>query len=147
MINNFKDIHIGKMILNCIKERNIDATRICSFFKCSLDEIEKMYESENLETDILLKWSKLLEYDFFRIFSQHLIMYSPPSKGLLTEIKRSESSLPKFRKNLYTKEMIDFILEQLNNGTKTNKQIIEEYRIPKTTLHKWINKYLPPKKT
>ncbi|RKE72033.1 transposase [Chryseobacterium sp. AG363] len=143
MINNFKDIHIGKMILKCVEEKDIETTRICSFFKCSLDEIENMYESENLDTELLLKWSKLLEYDFFRIFSQHLIMYSPPSKGLQTEFKRSGSSLPKFRKNLYTKEIIDFILEQVSNGTKTKKQIIEEYRIPKTTLHKWVNKYLP----
>jgi hypothetical protein len=28
-----------------------------------------MYEQQDLSTDILLKWSKLLEYDFFRLYS------------------------------------------------------------------------------
>lgn len=32
-------------------------------FKCSINEIEHMYECKSLEADLLLKWSKLLEYD------------------------------------------------------------------------------------
>ncbi len=33
-----------------------------------------MYKQKNLDTEMLLKWSKLLEYDFLRIYSQHLIL-------------------------------------------------------------------------
>ena len=98
-----------------------------------------MYQSKSLDAELLLRWSKLLEYDFFRIYTQHLIFYSPPAS--IKKDKISNSALPKFRKNIYTKEVIDFILEQLKNNEKTKLQIIEEYRIPKTTLHKWIEKY------
>lgn len=55
--------------------------------------------------------------------------------------KNEKTSLPRFRKNIYTKEVIDFILELVNVGEKTKRQIIEEYCIPKTTLYKWISKY------
>jgi transposase-like protein len=49
--------------------------------------------------------------------------------------------LPVFRKNIYTKEIIDFIMERLNNKEKTKFEIMKEYGIPKSTLYKWIHKY------
>jgi DNA invertase Pin-like site-specific DNA recombinase len=103
-------------------------------------DIAQMYASENIEVGLLLRWCKLLEYDFFRLYSQHLILYSPPSK-LIESFGNGKTSLPFFRKNIYTKEIIDFIIEQIDTGKKTKKQIVDEYKIPKTTLYKWINKY------
>lgn len=128
------------MIKEKVIENEIDISRICNFFKFSVGEIEKMYEAQSLDCEILLKWSKLLEYDFFRIYSQHLILYSPSSKGKVKTLT-TKSSLPKFRKNIYTKEIIDFIIEQIEAGEITRNHVIERYRIPKTTLFKWINKY------
>ncbi|SHM12565.1 hypothetical protein SAMN05444360_10849 [Chryseobacterium carnipullorum] len=136
----FKNIHIGKIILECVHTKEMDITRICNFFNRTSSEIEQMYEYKSLESDILLKWSKLLEYDFFRIYSQHLILYSPPSREYIKN-KDRQSSLPQFKKNLYTKEMIEFLLELINSGQKTKKQVVEEYKIPKTTLYKWLDKY------
>ena len=107
--------------------------------KCDEEEINEMFLNESIQTNILLRWSKLLSYDFFRVYSQHLIFYAPPSKGDSSP-EKSNTQLPQFRKNIYTKEIIDFVLEELNSGNKTKKQIIEEYRIPKTTLYKWISK-------
>ena len=135
---DLKNIHIGKLIQQRTEEINLSISRICNFFKCSEEELSKMYEEENLTTDMLLKWSKLLEYDFFRLYTQHLILYSPPSA---VETKERKSQLPQFRKSIYTKEIIDFILEQINSGSMTNNQVVERYRIPRTTLYKWINKY------
>ncbi|WP_316932466.1 hypothetical protein [Chryseobacterium sp. StRB126] len=101
-----------------------------------------MFLQEQLDTHTLLKWCKLLEYDFFRIYSQHLILYAPPARvNYSTSIKENGSQLPQFRKNIYTKEVIDFILESIEYKEKTKEQIISEYKIPKTTLHNWIKKY------
>jgi len=97
-----------------------------------------MYQTKSLSIDIVLRWSKLLEYDFFRIYTQHLILYAPPTGRSKERIK---SSLPKFRKNIYTKEVIEFILELLEKEEKTKVEILQEYNIPKTTLYKWIDKY------
>lgn len=139
---NFKDIHIGQMIEKRVAESGIELSRICNFLKSTEEEVLKMYEAKSLDTEILLRWSKLLEYDFFRIYSQHLILYAPQSANEKTVKQNSKkTNLPLFRKNIYTKEVIDFILELIETGEKTKIQIMEEYNIPKTTLYKWISKY------
>ena len=138
---NFKDIHIDYFINQRVTENGIEISRICNFLKCTKKEISKMYESKSLDTELLLRWSKLLEYDFFRIYSQHLILYAPISADEKANQQNVNTSLPQFRKNIYTKEIIDFILEQIEKKEMTKNQIIKRYRIPKTTLYKWISKY------
>lgn len=138
---DFKDIHMGNLLNLAVTESGIEMSRICNFLKSTQEEVEVMYASKSLDTEVLLRWSKLLEYDFFRIYSQHLILYAPPSKKEKNIPSSKVSTLPEFRKNLYTKEVIDFILELILKGEKTRKQIMDEYQIPKTTLYKWISKY------
>lgn len=133
----FKDIFIGEMLKSALSESEIEMSRVCNFLNCSEKEVEEMLNSKSLDTEILLRWSKLLEYDFFRIYSQHLIFHSPTG----SKEKPKKTTLPSFRKNIYTKEMIDFIIEKITKGEKTKQQIIEEYRIPKTTLYKWLSKF------
>lgn len=137
-----KDIHIGSFVKKRVEELEIEESRICNFLKCSAEEIKQMYEAKSLDTETVLRWSTLLEYDFFRIYSQHLILYAP--QGNINYNNRSDekkSELPQFKKNLYTKELIDFILERISKGEMTKLQVISEYKIPKTTLYKWIEKY------
>ena len=136
---NFKHIHIGKIILQAVSEKKLTVARICNFIKCKEEEVEKMYQSESLDSETLLRWSKLLEYDFFRIYSQHLIFYAPASSGKKEE--NAASNLPQFRKNMYTKEVINFITEQIKSGEMTKAEVIEKYKIPGTTLSRWIKKY------
>ena len=138
---NFKNIHIGQIIEKRVTEGGIEISRICNFMKCTEEEIQEMYTQGNLSTNIFLKWSKLLEYDFFRIYTQHLILYAPLSAvDEKTKVKK-KSSLPQFRKNIYTKEIINFVLEQINTKEMTKTEVMERYGIPKTTLYKWISKY------
>jgi len=133
---NLKNIHIGNLIEVRWKELEISMTRTCKFFKLNEWEIEEMFEMNHISSDSLLKWCKLLSYDFFRIYSQHLILYAPVQKN----IKAKTTAMPQFRKSIYTKEIIDFILSEISSGEKSYAQIVESYRIPKTTLYKWINK-------
>jgi hypothetical protein len=132
---NFKNIHIGKLIEQLVEERGIEESRIVKFLKIDDKEIKEMYESKNIDTGFLLLWSKLLEYDFFRIYSQHLILYAPPI-SISYNIKNNKE-IPKFRKNIYNTEIIAFILELLEKGEKKKSDIIKEYNIPKATLYKW----------
>ncbi|MGU3374842.1 transposase [Chryseobacterium sp. M5A1_1a] len=138
MISNFRNIHIGKLIHLRVTENRTDLFRICSFMNCTEKEISEMYLQEDLSTDVLMRWSKLLEYDFFRLYSQHLILYAPPSA---LSSGGEVSKLPKFRKNIYTQEIISFMLELVKRGEKTKRQIVDEYGIPNSTLNKWIYKY------
>lgn len=137
---NFKNIHIGKMIKQAVAESQMEMSRICNFIKCTEDEILEIYNSQSLDTEVLLKWSKLLEYDFFRLYTQHLILYAPP-QAAEEKVKKQKTILPQFRKNIYTREIIDFILEQIETQEMSKNQVMERYGIPKTTLYKWISKY------
>ncbi|MFC4687480.1 transposase [Epilithonimonas pallida] len=141
---NFKNIHIGQIIEQGVTESGIELSRICSFLKCTEEEVREMYLQKSIEVDILLKWSKLLEYDFFRMYSQHLILYAPPAAKEKENGKKL--SLPHFRKNIYTKEVIDFILGRIQSGAMTKTEVMERYKIPKTTLYKWIIKHKEQKK-
>ncbi|NIF06670.1 transposase [Chryseobacterium sp. Tr-659] len=136
---DLKNINIGYLIKCEVENNQISIERISKFLKCDEEDIEEMYKQKDLPTELLLKWSKLLEYDFFRLYSQHLILYAPQKK--ITAYKDKKNGLPIFRKNLYTTEMIRFILEMLRTGEKTKEEILKEYRIPRTTLHKWNEKY------
>ena len=129
------------MIEKRVTESGIEISRLCNFMKCTEEEILKMYKVPSLDTELLLKWSKILDYDFFRLYTQHLILYAPLSAvDEKTKVKK-KSSLPQFRKNIYTKEIINFVLEQINTKEMTKTEVMERYGIPKTTLYKWISKY------
>lgn len=143
MIIDVKNIHIGKLIEQRIKEMDIDEERIKKFLKCSEEELRNILFSKAIDSDVLLRFSILLEYDFFRIFSQYLILYSPPAgtKKVNNKNTSDETFLPKFRKSLYTTEVINFILELILSGEKSKHEIMEEYKIPKTTLYRWLEKY------
>ncbi|CAA7196598.1 transposase [Chryseobacterium potabilaquae] len=136
---DFKNIHLGNLIKKKVDENQIEFSFICDFFGCEEREIKKMYELETLDTEILLSWCRLLKYDFFRIYSEHLILYAPPNGTKNRPV--SVSKQIQFRKNIYTKEMIDFILEILYAGEKDLIQVMKDYGIPKSTLYKWLDKY------
>lgn len=141
MMINLKNIHMGNLITMRVAEKNIGSSRICKFLKCNELEWESIQTQKSLDTETLLRLSTLLEYDFFRIYSQHLILYAPPANINYNNAVNKKSALPYYRKNIYTKEVIDFILELIESGNKTKTQIISDYRIPKTTLYKWLHKY------
>lgn len=138
----FKDIHIGSLIRQLVEEREIDEDRIINFFMLTDDKIERMFEFKSMDTEMLLRWSKLLEYDFFRIYSLHLVWYAPTySHEMSLPNKNKESKLPQFRKNVYTAELIKFIVELVQSGEKRPFEIIKDYRIPKNTLYRWLHKH------
>lgn len=136
-----KNIHLGTMIREKAVERDVSIIRMCKFLNTTEDEINKMYEQESLDTEILLRWSKLLEYDFFRVYTKHLFISEPQNRQPGNVSTKQNSSLPQFRKTIYDKELIEFILELIDAGKKTKTEVREEYRIPKATLYQWIRKY------
>ncbi|WP_300669957.1 transposase [Soonwooa sp.] len=140
-IGNLKDIFIGKYIEERIKESGISLERLAKFVGIKEEEIKQVYDCQSIDANQLLRFSKILEYDFFRLYSQHLIFYSPVAAANpeLKSVKKTK--LPQFRKNIYTQEVIDFILKLIRSEEKTTSQIIEEYRIPRSTLYRWLSKY------
>jgi len=73
----------------------------------------------------------------------HSILYYIPPTNTDHHIpnKPVKTKLPNFRKSIYTKELIDFIIELVSTGKKTRNEVIDQYKIQKTTLYKWFQKY------
>lgn len=140
MVRNYKNIHIGKHIHHRLEECSVSITHAAKFLKVEEEVIEEMFESKTIDVVCLLRWSKLLSYDFFRIYSQHLILYAPQDKkkGSRKDVK---STLPQFKKNIYTPEIIMYLIELVDSGQKTAKELQDEYNIASTTVFRWINKY------
>src|SRR5690606_37203548 len=97
----FKEIKIGRLIKEIIDKKEIEENRVTSYLKISERELLKLFESDSIDTDLLLRCCKLLEYDFFRIYSQHLLLYSPFTIHTKEKtVKKGIVSTPVFRKNL-----------------------------------------------
>ncbi|PRB06774.1 transposase [Chryseobacterium sp. MYb7] len=135
---NIKNIHIGSLIRSKVEEHQISIERICRFFESTEEDVEKMYRAKSMDTEILLKWCKLLKFDFFRFYTGHLILYSPQSR--IDNVFRKKENTLVFRKSIYTQEVKDFILEKIKTGVMTANDVVERYKIPKTTLYKWMKK-------
>lgn len=144
MVGNFKHIHIGELIKQRMSECDISAERAAKFLDVLESEIEKIYLEESIDSLQLLRWSKLLKYDFFRIYSQHLILYSPQitlRKETTSKIDVNQPSLPEFRKNIYTQELILYIIGLVTDEKMSAIEIQSEYNIPVTTVIRWVDKY------
>ncbi|WP_076447487.1 transposase [Chryseobacterium sp. RU37D] len=136
----YKEINIGRFIKDRVDELGISMERICNFLKKNEDFIEEVYNSKSIDSDLLLRWSKLLEYDFFRLYSSHLILYSPPSAINKNSNNQKSEKIPYFRKNIYTQEIKEFIIKKIQCGEMSQTEVINEYSIPKSTLHRWLQK-------
>lgn len=75
------NIHIGKLINKVWKQKNISIKQTLDSLKCNEEDVYKMLKKKSINTDKLLKWSRLLKYDFFRIYSQHLNPFTPKISG------------------------------------------------------------------
>ncbi|PTT34454.1 transposase [Chryseobacterium sp. HMWF028] len=135
---NIKNIHIGSLIRSKVEEHQISIERISRFLEFTEEDVEKLYHAKSIDTDILLKWCKLLKFDFFRFYTGHLILYSPQAR-IDNAFRQKENTLV-FRKSIYTQEVKDFILDKIKAGTMTANDVVERYKIPKTTLYKWMKK-------
>lgn len=134
----YKVIHIGQSIKELVDQKEVTIERICNFLSKDEEFVQSIYESKSIDTDLLLRWSKLLEYDFFRLYSSHLILYAPPSA--VNKTKEKTDKTPQFRKNIYTQEIKDFIIKKIDTKEMSPADVIKEYSIPKSTLHRWLQK-------
>ena len=139
-MQQYKDIHIGSEIQAVVTAQEIDMTRIEKFFKTDEDHILQMYQSKSLDADILLKWCKLLEYNFFLYYHSHLQLYTPSAATAKTKSETTEKPQAVFRKNIYTKEVKEYLLNLIQTNTMTASQVMKKYSIPKATLFTWMRK-------
>ncbi len=143
---NYKSIHIGTHLKRIAELRNLSVSRACLFLKCTHQDILNMYTCKTLEVDVLLRWCKLLDYNFFMLYHSHLQLYKPAAMSTrLPKAKLAKhEQLYLFRKNLYSPDIIDWLLEQIEKKELTPQEIINKYHIPRTTIYRWIKQRQTP---
>ena len=70
-MHEIKEIHIGKLIQAKMKEQGRTNVWLASQLPCSPNHIYKIYNSPSINTEMLVRISKILGYNFFEEFIQN----------------------------------------------------------------------------
>ena len=65
-------VHIGEVIQKVAKERNVCMRDLADAVGCSPKNIYKIFKKQNVNTEVLLRLSIFLKYDFFAEFSKSI---------------------------------------------------------------------------
>lgn len=68
-----EQIHIGKIIQAKVEEKNLSIVSFARMLSCSRTNVYKIFERTSIDTNLLERISKVLNYDFFLEYSQNII--------------------------------------------------------------------------
>lgn len=83
-------IHIGSQIKKRVLEKDIKLKDLMMSFRCSNQKIIRMFNSSFLKTDLLMKWSLILDYDFFNFYTQEFLLRKEFDKKLAINSKEDD---------------------------------------------------------
>nr|WP_077154714.1 hypothetical protein [Bacteroides bouchesdurhonensis] len=65
-------IHIGKLIEKEVYKQNISISWFAQKLYCDRTNIYKIFNRQSIDTELLLRISKILKYDFFLYYQKEL---------------------------------------------------------------------------
>lgn len=65
-------LHIGELIRKRMEEQQISIVWLAKHLSCSRTNVYKLLNKYSLDTEILAKISKLLDFDFFSLYSEEI---------------------------------------------------------------------------
>jgi DNA-binding Xre family transcriptional regulator len=72
------NIHIGLLIHNMLKEKEIQITDLANSLRCTKSNVYSIFKRKSIDVDLLMRISKILDYDFLKLYYGDNIS---PSKG------------------------------------------------------------------
>jgi len=66
---NTDRIQIGKLIKEQVDRSGLSVEKFANLIPCKRDNIYDIFLRERIDTDLLLKISKILKFDFFKVYS------------------------------------------------------------------------------
>ena len=83
--------HIGEMIRQFVRERKLTGSWLAARLGCDRTNVYKMFKKPTIDTQLLLRISLILGFDFFTLYSQ--------------EVERNlEQAAPSFKNNQQTSQ-------------------------------------------
>ena len=71
-INFWDFVHIGELIKGTLKQRRKSVVWFAGELSCSRTNVYKIFSKQSIDTYDLLRISKILDFDFFEIYSDEL---------------------------------------------------------------------------
>lgn len=71
-MNNKKNIDIGQHIKEQLERQGKTTVWLARQLGCHRTNLYKIYEKRTIDTGILLRISKIMEYDFFHLYSDEI---------------------------------------------------------------------------
>ena len=65
-------VHIGKKIENVVRSRGVSISWLAKQICCERTNIYSIFRRPSIDTELLLRLSKILTYDFFKDYSDNL---------------------------------------------------------------------------
>ncbi|MCQ2076090.1 MAG: helix-turn-helix transcriptional regulator [Bacteroidaceae bacterium] len=65
-------MHIGEIIQQKVKEKGMTVAGFAKILNCSRANVYKIYAKYSIDTSVLKHISKILEFDFFKLYSEEL---------------------------------------------------------------------------
>ncbi len=65
-------MHIGKLIKQKVEERHKTVVWLARELSCHRSNVYKIYEKSSIDTDVLLRLSRILDYDFFSLYTEEV---------------------------------------------------------------------------
>jgi plasmid maintenance system antidote protein VapI len=123
-------VHIGKLISKKIKEIGMSKSELSRRINVTPQSTHYILAKSSIDTDVLLKISRALDYDFF----QHYLGLNPQGKGHETLINVSSTELKtqiaEIRKEISTLELHNGYLREIVNLLGPNKQVTNKQNKP-----------------
>jgi hypothetical protein len=89
-MENIEIIHIGNQIKKRVLEKDINIKELMMCFRCSNQKIVLMLNSSNMKTDLLMKWSLKLDYDFFNFYTHEFLLRKEFNKNQAIILKKND---------------------------------------------------------
>lgn len=67
-----EDIHIGKLIHTHLKEHGQSVAFLARELGCQREQCYRIFAKKSIDTDLLIRISKILQYDFFSYYNSCL---------------------------------------------------------------------------
>lgn len=71
-MNEDLKVHIGRLIQSRLKEDGRSATWFAEKLHYSRNNVYKIFEKQNIDTELLLRICVILDFDFFRYYSHYI---------------------------------------------------------------------------
>ena len=65
-------MHIGELIKEKMRERRVTVVHLSLQLCCTRANVYKILSKSSIETDLLLRISRAIDYDFFALYSESL---------------------------------------------------------------------------